>query len=282
MKQSFCFVLLTVFLYSCSPKVVFKKDAELQPLKDYEEVLVFKEDEPFNINAAQVGDIEIKDGGWSVSCDYETVINMAIAQAREMGANCLKIYEHKLPSALGSSCHRIKAKAYKIADITPYEKEINWYANRKLKVEDFKAITDKRPSTTKISTSINYSGHPVKGKFEINVKATFYCLYSYFKTDSQTEQNLIWEQSYFDITEIFARKLTKTFKEEITNYQVLQQKRESIYNQNRIDWQKMEDEYRSDINADKSKQKDWDIRIKQMLEDLKDYENKNFLISFKS
>ena len=38
-----------------------------------------------------VGNLEIKDGGFSIECDYETIKRMAKEKALSMGGNCLVI-----------------------------------------------------------------------------------------------------------------------------------------------------------------------------------------------
>lgn len=235
---------------------------------------------PANPNV--IGEIKIGDPVLTINCNYKTVQQIAVTEAKKIGANGLKITEHKLPNALGSSCHRIKALALRIEDITPYETEITWHKDRPLKIADFKGAIDKRPFLAVTSSGIvyEYSGRPIDGYVTVTTYARFNCLDSYFKDKVHPTETLEHEQGHFDITEIFARKLIKTFKEEIKNTKELQAREQSIYAKVASEWQLMQDEYDSDVYDDPRSQDIWFLRIKLLLDALSEYESKEIRIPF--
>ena len=101
---------------SCNHKVstsIVKK----HPTLDYKtEVLVLDLTEKIPENAEVIGEVKLGDTGFSTKCNYELAIEKAKLEARKFGGNVIKITEHKSPSALGSTCHRIKATIIKVAN----------------------------------------------------------------------------------------------------------------------------------------------------------------------
>jgi len=89
------------------------------PLDYKEEVRVFGINEQTPSNAEKLGIIKVGDSGFSTKCDYATVLDKAITEARKVGGNVLKIIEHKLPD-FWSTCHRITAEVLKIDSIENY------------------------------------------------------------------------------------------------------------------------------------------------------------------
>ncbi len=215
-------------------------------------------------------------------CDYETVVNLAKTEAQKMGANCLKIYEHREPNAFSSTCHRIKAKAYKIKDISPYETQIIWNAQRRLKLKDFKGTIENRPFEAATYSGIKYYARALHGKIIINVEAQFNCLNSYFKGSNDVEDVLEHEQGHFDMTEIYARKLRKLFTEQISSVKDFETMHEALYKRNFNELQLAQDRYDSQIYKDGSLQQQWTNQIQQDLEMLKKFEKSNFTISTKA
>jgi len=113
-------VLFAVF--ACNPKVT-KTLVKTYPPVDYrQELIVIGLDENIPDNAEDIGSLKIGDSGFTTNCDYELVIEEAKAVARKAGGNAIKITEHLLPSAFGSSCHRIRAEILYISDIESLEK----------------------------------------------------------------------------------------------------------------------------------------------------------------
>jgi hypothetical protein len=85
---------------------------------DYkQDVVVISLNQQVPDNSEVLGQVKIGDTGFSTNCGYETVIGKAKFEARKAGGNAIKIIEHRPPSVLGSSCHRIIAKILKVEDI---------------------------------------------------------------------------------------------------------------------------------------------------------------------
>lgn len=282
MKLLFYITLFCFSLQSCAPKAIVSLSSVQAPIKDYEGFVVFEEGEPIASSAEEIGYIKIGDAVLTVNCNYETVLDLATTEARKMGANSLKIIEHKFPNAMGSSCHRIKAIAYHIEDITPYETEIEWHAERKLKIVDFKGSIEDRPFLAVTSSKIEYSyqGRPIDGHVVVTVKSTFNCRESYFKHRPDDKETLAHEQGHFDITEIYARKLIQAIAAETKNVKELQSKGEAIYNRITSDWRLRQDQYDSDTYDNPYEQIIWFEKIKQDLYALNAFAKKEINISF--
>lgn len=105
-----------LFLTSCSAKLTSSFQKTYLPLDYKEEVVVFQIGEEIPPNAEKLGTIKVGDSGFSIDCNYSTVIEKAKLEARKVGGNALKITQHKTPD-FWSSCHRISAEVLKINDI---------------------------------------------------------------------------------------------------------------------------------------------------------------------
>ena len=287
MKYFFISSGLALLLVACAPKAVVHSTANQvhTPTSAQEAFLVLPEDAPFTGDAQELGDIHIKDSGLTLSCSYETAVAMATAQARQLGANVLRIYEHRAPDAFNSTCHRIRAKALRVADITPYEREITWSPNRRLQQADFKASIANRPFEAATSSGFRYqyAGRLLQGKVQLTVETYFDCQNSYFKgTDaSSPAQTLAHEQGHFDITEIGARRFTKLLQEQAANTKELTSKESGLYHQVMTETQQLQDHYDSEVYADPSKQAAWLARIEQELRALQAYADKQLTIKIK-
>ena len=105
-----------LILTSCSAKLTSSMQKTYAPLDYKEEVRVFGVGEEIPSNAEKLGTIKVGDSGFSVNCNYATVLDKAKTESRKVGGNALKITKHKKPD-LWSSCHRITADVYKIDSI---------------------------------------------------------------------------------------------------------------------------------------------------------------------
>ena len=282
MKRLFTTLGLGLALAACSPRVITQASQGTHTITAAPGFVVIKETDTFTGPSEEVGDIEIKDSGLTLSCDYETVIARATKEAQNLGANVLKVYEHRLPDTW-STCHRIKAKALRVADLAPYEKEIVWNASRRLARADFKASTESRPFEAATSSFVRYqySGRLFQGKVQFKVETVFDCQNSYFKGKQDPERTLAHEQGHFDIAEIFARRFTKAIKEQVADTKELEQKQEAIYRQIHMEAQIMQDKYDSEIYADRSKQTEWLATITQELNALQAYADKEITLKIK-
>ena len=127
MKKILCLIpVLLTLLTACSPKIRSAIISERPPLAYDSEVYVIAENETLPKGTKAIGKLKIGDSGFTLKCTYEIVLEQAKLQARENGANVVKITDHKTPNAFGSSCHRIKGDLYYLADtsvLARYEEE---------------------------------------------------------------------------------------------------------------------------------------------------------------
>jgi hypothetical protein len=122
MKNKFFLILGSILLLtSCSARLTSSLQKTYAPLDYREEVRVFEIGEEIPPNAEKLGTIKVGDSGFSVNCNYATVLDKAKTESRKVGGNVLKITKHKRPD-VWSSCHRITADVFKVDDVENYEK----------------------------------------------------------------------------------------------------------------------------------------------------------------
>ncbi|SHI32559.1 hypothetical protein [Flavobacterium terrae] len=113
MKKALAFLSLYLFL-SCSTSISTKLvNKSFEKLNDVSKIVVLEENEELPINSEFVGDVKIGDSGFTTDCDYNKVISDAKNEAQKAGANLVKVIKLKKPTALGSTCYRLKAKMYR-------------------------------------------------------------------------------------------------------------------------------------------------------------------------
>ena len=176
--------------------------------------MVLRLEDDQNIEGVFVGDIKATDGGLSSNCTYyENIINLK-QLARKAGANVIKITQHKKPDKW-SSCNRLWAKIYKVEYPKTYETQIVWTADRKLTWADFKGVPDTKafPNTLAVTNSgFGFeTGFNVFKEGGLFVEATFNNYGSWVIPKGRNDYVLRHEQIHFDLTEIYSRKLRKTF-----------------------------------------------------------------------
>ena len=110
-----CALTLSCFLlWSCGPTKKVQIVANQTPLSYDEMVHILSLEEPYPEKYKSLGTIKIGDSGFTTDCGYEKVIEMAEMEARKIGANVVKITEHKQPNIWTSTCHRITAQLLKV------------------------------------------------------------------------------------------------------------------------------------------------------------------------
>lgn len=261
-------------MYACAPKVIVDSVStkSYPKTENYQAFAVIEE----TIDKAEIqdhlGTVQIKEKGLSINCDYNTVLAIAEKKAREIGGNCIVITEHKKPD-FKSTCHRIKCDVLHISNPEKYEKEILWHPKRPLTVADFKGSIDKRPFQATTYSGISYyaTGNPMNGKVTLTVKSLFDCQLSYFKPSDIDDYILKHEQLHFDITEIYARQFKQEIKESNMSYKefnaVHQERFASIMKELSL----KQDEYDTEVYADRSLQEKWNKWVAKRLDELQDY-----------
>ncbi len=102
-------LVLSVIMYSCAPKVVTTVSKSYPTLSFNDNVAVYSLQENKPAQSEVIGVVKVSDSGFTIKCNYETVIEKAKLEARKMGGNALKIINHKKPDLI-STCHRIEAE----------------------------------------------------------------------------------------------------------------------------------------------------------------------------
>ena len=97
-------LLLPLLIYSCAPKMVVNTPSAgsaITATKPYESFAIIESDTAGLAGQKFIAELEIKDAGLSVNCDYETVKHLAEEKARKLGGNCLLILIHRHFLAIG-------------------------------------------------------------------------------------------------------------------------------------------------------------------------------------
>ncbi|MGF1636557.1 MAG: hypothetical protein ACFCUU_05745 [Cyclobacteriaceae bacterium] len=163
-------VVLSIF-YSCSPKVTTRLNTSLKPLDFREDVTVLNIDDPEPIQSTHIGIVKVTDGGLTIKCDYETVLDKAIDETRKSGGNVLHITQHIRPD-LWSTCHRIQGNMYFITEADKLNTQSEFYHNE-LEVPLLDTIQiDQEPSfeTAQPSFEVLSSQSP---QYRINVQPEY-------------------------------------------------------------------------------------------------------------
>jgi hypothetical protein len=261
----FLFLSILTFI-GCKPvaKTIFHSEA-LPPWDPSKGIVILHENEKIDTSKLQkIALIKVGEGGFTVKCSYLEMLNLLKVNASEIGANIIKINEYKEPDRI-SSCHRFLATAYHTKDsLSNYEVRIPWSEQRKLTVKDFKADTVNRPrrAATSSYNKLYFDNPSPFLKSTLRIEAVFDCRSSYFKEGYNNKYVLEHEQLHFDITELFARKLTKVLQERsnaesLKFYDYLSRKSDSL----RLEKSILNDKFDSEVYPDPSQFAYWRLKI---------------------
>ena len=104
-------LVLSFVISSCAPSVSVTKFNEKRPPKPAEDkIFVFFNTDKLSDKCVPLGEISVYDAGLAVNCGFYDVLFKAMDQAKEIGADAIKVTEVKKPDLL-STCYRIKALA---------------------------------------------------------------------------------------------------------------------------------------------------------------------------
>lgn len=112
-----------VFFSSCNPKISTNLTKSYPPLDYRQKVTVIQLGQSEPDSSEFLGQVRIGDTGFSTKCGYDMVMDKAKLEARKAGGNAIKIIEHKPPTLLGSSCHKIVAKILRVENHVPTKEE---------------------------------------------------------------------------------------------------------------------------------------------------------------
>ena len=125
MKKAHVVIIFVILasICSCSPKISTSISKNYMPIDYKQEIMVIGLDQAEPDDAELLGQVKVGDTGFSTNCSYDVVIDKAKMEARKVGGNAIKIIEHKLPSMMGSSCHRITARILQVKNVEYYMAE---------------------------------------------------------------------------------------------------------------------------------------------------------------
>ena len=149
---------------------------------------------------------------------------------------------------------------------------IDWSASRKLTWKDFTASPDRTSSNAALtSSSINVEFGYNKSGLTYTIKCRFNKNLSWGRI--KNDYILAHEQGHFDISELYARMLYKSLKEYSFNSRTVNKDINDLYNavmKQHRDLQQLYD-LETDHSRDASQQDRWEIKIRELLDQFKDF-----------
>jgi hypothetical protein len=240
-------------------------------------VVVVPQNDTTVIKGKLLATIKFREKILASNCTWPEVIASLKEEAKAKGGNLMKITEHLYPNAL-NGCHRATAEVYKVDDTRLYEKEIDWSAHRRLTADDFKGRPDDMYSNQTAAMTYSWIGMEsnrvtVFKKPKFFVQCKFYCYDSWMKPEHKDNKYILQhEQSHFDLTEVYARKLLKALTEEHMNAYNLDQAKDIaqvILDESKQRQQQYDEE--TNHGQDKEQQQKWNATIAKELRELADY-----------
>ena len=166
------------------------------------------------------------------------------------------------------------ASAAPVAQVTPPAPKLEWRADRLLTWDDFKA----RPNTDRLealtSSTIDATIGCIDYKFSGQVTAVFTPSESWVRNAGRATPALLrHEQLHFDLTEVHARLLRQKLTLVKFDCMHLQPAFNNLTKVAFLTWQRDEAKYDQETNhgLNAPKQKEWDQKIQQRLQDLAAY-----------
>lgn len=274
----FSIILFLVSVISTPQTILFSQSAvEFFPItQPYESFVLLKKDTVGMKNRRLVAKINLK------SSNYNVLMKMIEEKARQLGGNCLIITDHKQPGAWASN-HRIKADVLHIDNPESFEKEILWHPLRPLKVCNFRASAEGKPTSSGSNTSIKFviSSGPSKGKVKAIVEAVFKSEKSFLSSSAVSNDKLLFEQLVFDLTEVYARKMRKLMAEELPNSADILEVLESHLSTVFEEWATKRLAFYDEIVKDHTAQEKWQEWIHGELNSLQDYVKTEVILATK-
>ena len=107
-------VIISLLAVSCSPRVTSHLSGQYGPLPADEEVTVLPVGAAVPAAAERLGDVVVKDSGFSSAKNgtFSAVLDLAKQEARGAGGNVLLLTDHRKPD-FSSTIHRIRADVYR-------------------------------------------------------------------------------------------------------------------------------------------------------------------------
>jgi len=123
-KNLFSMMIIASMLSSCSPKVV-TNIVKTYPPTNPNKVAVYEAYDSVQTAAEQLGTLKVIDGGLTIDCGLDRMLNIAREETAKAGGNALKLTDHRFPDIFGSSCHRLYGVILNIADTLAVDRQLD-------------------------------------------------------------------------------------------------------------------------------------------------------------
>ena len=109
----FSLSLVTLLFLSCGPKIILQI-TKTYPAIDYsKQVTLFKQEIPVDQDYEKLGEISLKDTGFTTRCSYSEILNRAKLEALKVGGDAIQINQLIRPDFF-SGCFRLEASILKL------------------------------------------------------------------------------------------------------------------------------------------------------------------------
>lgn len=164
-------LFMAFLLTGCAPRVVTHVTKSYPANVPGDAVRLYEVGQELPPSAEVIGNVSVKDNGFSTRCNYEQVVSLAIKATAKNGGNALALTKHQKPSPLWSSCHQISGDMLRLSDSVSYQQAPVWVES------DRNVQVNKKPHqfntiyanigyafiTTKFSLPAGASGNPKNG-----------------------------------------------------------------------------------------------------------------------
>jgi hypothetical protein len=105
--------LIVLFLASCKPGVLLVvKNSSYKYHSIYNEIEILEVEDSLPNNIIYLGSITIQHAWKNNKCDYDSVIEIVVDEAHDLGSDLIKIIDHRKDKRF-KTCHQIVAEFYR-------------------------------------------------------------------------------------------------------------------------------------------------------------------------
>lgn len=153
-----------------------------------------------------------------------------------------------------------------------------WSAKQKITLDDFGIQTnDAKMGTSSVAFSLEYNVHGLSFTTKNFNKKVRHCMIrsaSQIDLSSDVDRNILFQQTLFDITEIYVRQFRRALRENRKKFMFKTEMAEEL--KDKIIGEELENRkavYTNETNSGQNieKQKEWEKQIQQELAELSDY-----------
>ncbi|QIX61772.1 hypothetical protein HER32_11515 [Hymenobacter sp. BT18] len=267
---------LSLALAGCAPQVAVQRPEPLPAScpAPAQTVLVLAASEPVEASARELACIQVRPSLLSFGTDSVALLQLATTQARQLGANLLRLEKPTSPTA------GLQARAFQTTSLRPYEQEILWHPARRLTPADFKGRARGGRCEAATHSGIRYRcrSQPWQRTTRLTIEAYFDCRHSSFHPSRTPGQTLAHEQLHFDITELYARHLAQRLQAEATTTPELTRRHRRIFRQLMAEANARQDQFDREVYANRTRLLFWRRQVARELQVLQPYANKQLTL----